>query len=178
MRGIATTSTIWVQPLDQRYPTYSVARWLGIDLDRVPQGWCGLCPLHVDTHPSFFVFVRNGVERGFYCYGCNEGGSAAYLLSKARSIPLLEAEIALLDGRSATEVALARLGDPRTTESDSDKLLLLYGRVNAQLRRVGTSMVWETWRDMGARADDCLHRGDMGGLAGLFEALCSRCMPN
>jgi DNA primase len=31
----------------------------------------GLCPLHQETHPSFYVNARKNV---FYCHGCGRGG--------------------------------------------------------------------------------------------------------
>jgi DNA primase len=33
--------------------------------------WVGLCPLHPDTRPSFYVNVRKNL---FYCHGCQRGG--------------------------------------------------------------------------------------------------------
>jgi len=40
-----------------------------------PVGWqhefVGLCPLHPETHPSFYV---NAVKNVFYCHGCGQGG--------------------------------------------------------------------------------------------------------
>ena len=32
---------------------------------------CGLCPLHRDSRPSFYVNRRKDV---FYCHGCGQGG--------------------------------------------------------------------------------------------------------
>jgi len=31
----------------------------------------GLCPLHQETHPSFYV---NAAKNLFYCHGCGQGG--------------------------------------------------------------------------------------------------------
>lgn len=36
-----------------------------------PQEFVGLCPLHQETHPSFYVNVRRNL---FYCHGCGRGG--------------------------------------------------------------------------------------------------------
>ncbi len=36
-----------------------------------PRAWRGLCPLHVETNPSFFV---NPESRQFFCFGCGAGG--------------------------------------------------------------------------------------------------------
>jgi hypothetical protein len=37
----------------------------------------GLCPLHRDTRPSFYVNRRKQV---FYCHGCGRGGGLARLI--------------------------------------------------------------------------------------------------
>ena len=35
------------------------------------QEFVGLCPLHQETHPSFYV---NATKNLFYCHGCGRGG--------------------------------------------------------------------------------------------------------
>ena len=35
------------------------------------QEFFGLCPLHQETHPSFYV---NAAKNLFYCHGCGRGG--------------------------------------------------------------------------------------------------------
>jgi DNA primase len=35
------------------------------------QEFVGLCPLHQETHPSFYV---NASKNLFYCHGCGQGG--------------------------------------------------------------------------------------------------------
>ena len=37
----------------------------------------GLCPLHKEKHPSFFVNRRKQV---FYCHGCGQGGDVRCLM--------------------------------------------------------------------------------------------------
>ena len=37
---------------------------------------CGLCPLHQDSRPSFYVNRRKDV---FYCHGCGQGGDVIRL---------------------------------------------------------------------------------------------------
>ena len=43
----------------------------------------GLCPLHQDTRPSFYV---NAAKNLFYCHGCGRGGDWA--TPRARSWPV------------------------------------------------------------------------------------------
>lgn len=35
------------------------------------QEFVGLCPLHPESHPSFYV---NAAKNVFYCHGCGRGG--------------------------------------------------------------------------------------------------------
>src|SRR5436190_10476774 len=57
------------------------ARRVGAHLEFV-----GLCPLHPDTRPSFYV---NAVKNVFYCHGCGRGGDLIRFvqLSKQLSFP-------------------------------------------------------------------------------------------
>src|SRR6266568_7358539 len=44
----------------------------------------GLCPLHRDSHPSFYVNRRKQV---FYCHGCGRGGGLARLIHLLDELP-------------------------------------------------------------------------------------------
>jgi DNA primase len=44
----------------------------------------GLCPLHPDRHPSFYVNRRKQV---FYCHGCGRGGGLARLVHLLGELP-------------------------------------------------------------------------------------------
>jgi DNA primase len=48
----------------------------------------GLCPLHRDSHPSFYVNRRKQV---FYCHGCGRGGGLARLVRLLGDLPELVA---------------------------------------------------------------------------------------
>src|ERR1700730_17459924 len=58
----------------------------------------GLCPLHADTRPSFYVNARKNL---FYCYGCQRGGDLirfvelAEHLSFSESLACLQQDLAL-----------------------------------------------------------------------------------
>ena len=41
------------------------------------QEFVGLCPLHQETHPSFYV---NAAKNVFYCHGCGRGGDLIRLV--------------------------------------------------------------------------------------------------
>ena len=62
-----------------------------------PQEFVGLCPLHQETRPSFYVNARKNL---FYCHGCGRGGDLIRFvelflhLSFRQSIAHLEQELA------------------------------------------------------------------------------------
>jgi DNA primase len=65
----------------------------------------GLCPLHRETHPSFYVNARKNV---FYCHGCGRGGDL---------IRFVELSLHL-----SFQQSLAHLRQELTSASDSDFL--------------------------------------------------------
>jgi DNA primase len=62
-----------LEQLKQRLPLLDYLRqqnWVGRAAGQGPE-FVGLCPLHRDTRPSFYVNVRKNL---FYCHGCGQGG--------------------------------------------------------------------------------------------------------
>ncbi len=51
------------------------------------QEFVGLCPLHQETHPSFYVNSRKNL---FYCHGCGRGGDLIRLVELLQSLPFQE----------------------------------------------------------------------------------------
>ena len=47
----------------------------------------GLCPLHPETHPSFYV---NAVKNVFYCHGCGRGGDLIRFVQLSRHLSFPE----------------------------------------------------------------------------------------
>lgn len=74
-----------------------------------PAEFVGVCPLHRETRPSFYVNARKNL---FYCHGCGRGGDLIRLvellqgLSFRQSLAYLERQIPPPD-RSAIETAAA-----------------------------------------------------------------------
>jgi len=70
----------------------------------------GLCPLHPETQPSFYVNPRKNL---FYCHGCGQGGDLIRFVELSRhlsfrqSLTYLEQEIALPDPADLLEQAAA-----------------------------------------------------------------------
>ena len=67
---------------------YHFGRWFPLLPYLTQTGWkptayserdevCGLCPLHRDSRPSFYVNRRKDV---FYCHGCGQGGDVIRLV--------------------------------------------------------------------------------------------------
>src|SRR6516225_11353735 len=47
------------------------------------QEWVGLCPLHPETRPSFYVNARKNL---FYCHGCGQGGDLIRFVELSRHL--------------------------------------------------------------------------------------------
>ena len=71
---------------------------------RKQQGWkpiaysasgevCGLCPLHRDSRPSFYVNRRKDV---FYCHGCGQGGDVIRLAELLHGLHFQAALVTLM----------------------------------------------------------------------------------
>jgi DNA primase len=62
-----------LEQLKQRIPLLEYLQrrhWTGCRV-AAREEFVGLCPLHPDTRPSFYVHVRKNL---FYCHGCQQGG--------------------------------------------------------------------------------------------------------
>jgi len=83
--------------------------WSGRPAGHGPE-FVGLCPLHPETHPSFYVNIRNNV---FYCHGCGQGGDLIRFVQLSRhlsfrqSLAHLEQQTVPLDPADALEHAAA-----------------------------------------------------------------------
>ena len=102
-------------------------RFMGIDLDglkrRIPlldflrqrhwrparllagQEFVGLCPLHRETHPSFYVNARKNL---FYCHGCGRGGDLIRFIQLAEHLSFRQA-LAYLRQKTAVAAEGANL---------------------------------------------------------------------
>jgi DNA primase len=65
-------------------------------LRRAGRQYVGLCPLHAERHPSFYVHPEKQV---FHCFGCGAGGDVFSLVMALRGCDFVEAlaEVARLN---------------------------------------------------------------------------------
>jgi len=62
------------------------------------QEFVGLCPLHRETHPSFYVNARKNL---FYCHGCGRGGDLIRFVQLFLDLPFRQS-VAYLEQRLAS----------------------------------------------------------------------------
>ena len=75
-----------LEDLKQRIPLLDYLRQHHWTPSRVLAGqeFLGLCPLHRDTRPSFYVNAGKGL---FYCHGCGRGGDLIRFVELAEQLP-------------------------------------------------------------------------------------------
>lgn len=72
------------ETLKRRLPLLDYLRqhnWTGHPAGR--SEFVGLCPLHKETRPSFYVNARKDV---FYCHGCGQGGDLIRFVQLSRRL--------------------------------------------------------------------------------------------
>jgi DNA primase len=89
-----------VETLKRRLPLLDYLRqhnWASRPAGR--SEFVGLCPLHEETRPSFYVNTRKDV---FYCHGCGQGGDLIRFVQLSRRLSLRQS-LACVDPQTAPE---------------------------------------------------------------------------
>src|ERR1700722_16120227 len=78
-----------VEQIKQRIPLLEYLQrrnWTGCRISGREE-FVGLCPLHADTRPSFYVNARKNL---FYCHGCQRGGDLIRFVELSRHLSFRE----------------------------------------------------------------------------------------
>ena len=89
-----------VEALKRRMPLLDYLRqhnWTGHPASR--SEFVGLCPLHEETRPSFYVNARKDV---FYCHGCGQGGDLIRFIQLSRHLSFSQS-LACFDPQTTSE---------------------------------------------------------------------------
>jgi DNA primase len=95
-----------LERLKQRIPLLEYLNrhhWKGHRVASGPE-FMGLCPLHEETHASFFV---NTVKNLFYCHGCGRGGDLIRFVELSRHLSFRESVAYLVEELAPTAQLLA-----------------------------------------------------------------------
>lgn len=101
-----------VKKLQRRMPLLDYLRqhnWAGRPVGR--SEFVGLCPLHRESQPSFYVNARKNV---FYCHGCGQGGDLIRFIQISRGLPFRQS-LACFDPEINPDVDAAAVLDQAAT---------------------------------------------------------------
>ena len=96
-----------LERLKQRVPLLEYLNrhdWKGQRVDTGPE-FVGLCPLHEETHPSFYV---NTAKNLFFCHGCGRGGDLIRLVELWRHLSFRDSVAYLTEEFAPTAQLLAQ----------------------------------------------------------------------
>ena len=113
------------QKLKQHRPLLDYLRqqnWTGTPTCAGSSEFVGLCPLHQETHPSFYV---NAHKNLFYCHGCGQGGDLIRLVQLSRHLSFRQSLAYLEQPTAAAAHSAVPLPPPGTPTQDRAAMLEL-----------------------------------------------------
>jgi DNA primase catalytic core len=111
------------EKLKQRWPLLEYLRqqkWTVLPARPGSAECVGLCPLHQETQPSFYVNTDRNL---FYCHGCGQGGDLIRFVQLSRHLSFRES-LAYLDQLGVPSVASAPTPKPPSTPPPERTALL------------------------------------------------------
>ena len=136
LRGRKGTVGEDAERLKRRLPLLEYLRqqnWIGRPVGRGE--YVGLCPLHQESRPSFYVNARKDV---FYCHGCGQGGDLFRFLQLSERMSFRES-LACLDHAVPRDAASAAVLEQATVFYQQQ--LERYPEALGYLRQRGTSFL-------------------------------------
>lgn len=79
-------------------------RLCGVELQRSGSQWVGLCPMHHEDSPSFYLNPNRGLGGVMHCFGCKAGGDSIDLVRRVRNLEFIEA-LYLLAAEADVEIS-------------------------------------------------------------------------
>src|SRR5712691_6413574 len=104
-----------VEKLKQRRPLLDYLRqqnWDASPASHSSSEFVGLCPLHQETRPSFYVNPRKNL---FYCHGCGQGGDLIRFVQLSRHLSFRQSLAYLEQQTSSTDDSVSAVLQQTTT---------------------------------------------------------------